>query len=235
MPVANYLRSICVIPVSPGADLHDQALWERVFSGWRFMPLRQADGALSAHAEAVMDLVIAHDRAEVRAGAQVLVTWPQANQSLPGLINTLDSGKFVVLRVFGIHLTEVQDRTERLIERLLRERAFAFSAGTRVVLALSVDGVRTDLTSGRIHRSRGGAWSGFYAENKYALSVMLVVLTLAVSSVLLITPDRAYTPLAKVYDLSGRVMSAVLFNIVLLGSQFLFYLRHRKVIEWEKP
>lgn len=235
MPAANYLRSICVIPVSPGADIHDHALWERVFSGWRFMPLRNADASLTGHAEAVIDLVIAHDRAEVRAGALELLSWPQAGQSLPGLVNTLDGGKFVVVRVFGIHLTEVQDRTERLTGRLLRESAFAFSAGTRVTLALSVDGVRTDLTSGRIHGLRGGAWSGFYAENKYALTVMFVVLMLAVSAVLLITPDRAYTPLAKVYDLSGRVLSAVLFNIVLLGSQFLFYLRHRDVIDWEKP
>ncbi|MDV6374049.1 hypothetical protein [Deinococcus arenicola] len=235
MPAANYLRSICVIPVTPGADLHNPALWERVFDGWRSSPVRRADGGLTDHADAVIDLVIAHDRAEVRAGALVLVSWPQAGQSLPGLINTLDDGKFVVLRVFGIHLTEVQERTERLIERLLRERAFTFSAGTRVALALSVDGVRTDLTSGHIHMARGGAWSGFYQTNKYALIVMLVVFTLALAVMLLITPDRSYTPVAKFYDLSGRVLSAVLFNIVLLGSQFLFYLRHRDVIEWEKP
>ena len=63
----------------------------------------------------------------------------------------------------------------------------------------------------------------------------LVVMMLALVMVLLITPERAYTPLAKVYDLSGRVLSAVLFNIVLLGSQFLFFLRRREVIEWEKP
>lgn len=235
MPAANYLRSICVIPVAPGADLHDQALWQRVFSAWRFVPVRNADGSLSAHAEAVADLVIAHDRAEVRDGALVLVSWPQAGQSLPGLVNTLDGGRFVVVRVFGVHLTEVQERTERLTARLLKERAFAFSAGTRVTLALSVDGVRTDLTSGRIHLSRGGAWHAFYTANKYALLVMLVVMTLALVMVLLITPERAYTPLAKVYDLSGRVLSAVLFNIVLLGSQFLFFLRRRAVIEWEKP
>lgn len=235
MPAANYLRSICVIPVAPGADIQDQGLWERVFEGWRFMPLHGEDGALTEYAESVVDLVIAHDRAEVREGALVLVSWPQAGQNLPGLVNTLDGGKFVVLRVFGVHLTEVQDRTERLIERLIKEKAFAFSAGTRVTLAISVDGVRTDLTSGRIRLSRGGAWSGFYQKNKYALIVMLVVLVLAVSVVLLVTPDRSYTPLAKVYDLSGRVLSAVLFNIVLLGSQFLFYLRHRDVIEWEKP
>lgn len=235
MPAANYLRSICVVPVAPGADLHDHALWERVFSGWRFLPLRHADGSLTEHAQNVIDLVIAHDRAEVRAGALLLLSWPQAGQSLPGLVNTLDDGRFVVVRVFGIHLTEVQERTERLTERLLREKAFAFSAGTRVTLALSVDGVRTNLTSGRIHTSRSGAWQAFYTTNKYALIVMLVLLMLAVSVVLLLTPERPYTPLAKVYDLSGRVLSAVLFNIVLLGSQFLFYLRHRAVIEWEKP
>lgn len=235
MPAANYLRSICVIPVAPGADLNDQALWERVFTGWRFVPLRNADGTLTAHAEAVVDLVIAHDRAEVRGGALVLVSWPQAGQSLPGLVNTLDGGRFVVVRVFGVHLTEVQERTERLTRRLLRERAFAFSAGTRVTLALSVDGQRTDLTSGRIYLARGGAWHAFYSTNKYAVLLMLVLLVLALAAVLLITPERAYTPLAKVYELSGRVLSAVLFNIVLLGSQFLFFLRRRPVIEWEKP
>ena len=197
--------------------------------------LRSADGSLTDQAQSVTDLVITHDRAEVQVGALVLVSWPQAGQSLPGLVNTLDGGRFVVVRVFGVHLTEVQDRTERLTEQLLKEKAFAFSAGTRVTLGPSVDGVRTDLTSGRIHRSRGGAWSGFYQRNKYALIVMLGVFVLALAAVLLLTPDRSYTPLAKVYDLAGRVLSAVLFNIVLLGSQFLFYLRHRDVIEWEKP
>ncbi|CAM4073511.1 hypothetical protein [Deinococcus marmoris] len=235
MPAANYLRSICVIPVAPGADIHDHALWERVFSGWRFIPLRNADGSLTDHGEAVIDLVIAHDRAEVRAGALVLLSWPQAGESLPGLVNTLDGGRFVVVRVFGIHLTEVQDRTERLTERLLREKAFAFSAGTRVTLALSVDGVRTNLTSGHIHTSRRGAWSGFYQANKYVLIVMLVVFVLSLAVMLFITPQRPYTTLGKFYELSGRVLSAVLFNIVLLGSQFLFYLRHRNVIDWEKP
>ncbi len=235
MPAAHHLRSVCVIPVVPGADLHDQALWERVFSGWRFMPLRTPDGSLTDQAKAVTDLVISDDRAEVRSGALVLVSWPQAGQSFPGLVNTLDGGRFVVVRVFGMHLTEVQERTARLTERLLKERAFAFSGGTRVTLGLNLDGERTELTSGRIRLSRGGAWSGFYQKNKYALIVMLGVFVLALAAVLLLTPDRAYTPLAKVYDLAGRVLSAVLFNIVLLGSQFLFYLRHRDVIEWEKP
>ncbi|WP_268238918.1 hypothetical protein [Deinococcus aerolatus] len=41
--------------------------------------------------------------------------------------------------------------------------------------------------------------------------------------------------MAKVSDLSGRVPSAVLFNVVLLGSQFQFFLRRRPVIEWKEP
>ncbi|CAM3720554.1 hypothetical protein [Deinococcus frigens] len=235
MPAPNYLRSICVIPVTPGTDVQDPALWGRVFTGWRQLPLRESGGSLTAHAEGVFGLVTSQDRAEVRAGAVHLASWPQAAHHLPALVSTLDGGTFVVLRVFGVHLTEVQDQTERLTERLLRERAFTFFPGTRVTLAVSVEGVRLDLTGGRIRAAQGGAWRGFYHRNKYALNVMLVVFVLALSAVLFVTPMRPYTPLGKVYDLSGRVLSAVLFNIVLLGSQFLFYLRHRDVIEWEKP
>ncbi|MFK7601626.1 hypothetical protein ACI3L1_05380 [Deinococcus sp. SM5_A1] len=235
MPAASYLRSICVIPVTSGADIHDPALWERVFAGWQHLPVRELDGALTPQAETVTDLVISQDRAEVRAGALVLTSWPQSGHDLPALISTLDGGRFVVLRVFGVYLTEVQDKTARLIERLLREEAFAFQSGSRVNLAVSVEGVRADLTSGRIRAGHGSAWGDFYQNNKYAVTAILIVFVIALSAVLLITPIRPYTPIDKLYDLSGRVLSAVLFNIILLGSQFLFFLRHRDVIEWEKP
>ena len=43
-PTASAVPSV-PIPVAPGADLHDQALWQRVFSAWRFVPVRNADGS----------------------------------------------------------------------------------------------------------------------------------------------------------------------------------------------
>ena len=235
MPSPTYLRTICTVPLSPGSDVQDAALWQRVFAGWQVQPLYDEAGMLSPAAERAVALVRREDQAEARQGALVYALWPQSAVTLSALVNLTDGGQFVTVRVFAAHLTEVQRLAEQLIARMLGEAAFRFVPGVRVALAISVDGVRTDLTSGRVLTRRGGAWSGFYDANKYVLNVTLLVLILTLLIFVLVTPDSDFTPLGKFYGLAGRVLSAVLLNALLLGSQFIFFARHRSVIEWEKP
>ncbi len=176
---------------------------------------------------------MARDREEVRAGVLIYATWPQSEEVLPALVNTLDGGRFVTVRVFGSRLAEVQAKTEAITARMLEERAFQFLPGTHVSLAISVDGVRVDLTGGRVQGGAGGTLRHFYESNKYPLNLTLAVLVLTVLVVLLVTPLGPYTPVGKAYGLAERVLSAVLLNTLLLGSQFLFFVRHRPVIAWE--
>lgn len=233
MPAPTSLRTICTVPLVPGHDLHDPALWERVFQGWQMRWLPGA--APSADVERAVALVKAEDQAQVRRGALVYARWPQADSALPALVNLTDDGQFVTVRVFATYLTEVQRLTEQLTEAMLREAAFDFGPGVRVALAISVGGVRTDLTSGRVQVRRGNALKGFYDANKYALNTTLVVLLLTLLIFVLVTPDSNFTPLGKFYGLAGRILSAVLLNALLLASQFLFFARHRRIIEWERP
>ncbi len=233
MPEPTSLRTICTVPVTPGHDPRDPALWERVFRGWQ---VRWLPGTVpGADVERAVALVRTEDREQVRQGALVYARWPQADSLLPALVDCSGDGRFVTLRVFAVHLTEVQRLAEQLTEAMLRERAFDFGPGVRVVLAISVGGVRTDLTSGRVQVRRGSALVGFYEANKYALNTTLAVLLLTLLVFVLVTPDSNFTPLGKFYGLMGRILSAVLLNALLLGSQFLFFARHRKVIDWERP
>ena len=235
MPAPTYLRTICTVPLTPGADVHDASLWQRVFAGWRTGPLRDKSGTLTQEVERVIALVRQGDQAEVRRGALVYAQWPQSGDVLPALINLTADERFVSVRVFAVHLTEVQRLTEQLIARLLRERALHFPQDVRVALAISLDGTMTELTAGRVRGRQGGALGGFYQANKYVLNVTLAVLIVTLLVFILVTPDSNFTPLGKFYGLSGRVLSAVLLNALLLGSQFIFFARHRSVIEWEKP
>ena len=217
----------------PGHDPRDPALWARVFRGWqvRWLP----GTVLGADVERAVALVRTEDRAQVRRGALVYARWSQADSLLPALVDCSIDGRFVTLRVFAVHLTEVQRLAEQLTEAMLCERTFDFGPDVRVALAISVGGVRTDLTSGRVRVRRGSALIGFYDANKYALNTTLAVLLLTLLVFVLVTPDSNFTPLGKFYGLMGRILSAVLLNALLLGSQFLFFARHRKVIEWERP
>ncbi|WP_420596152.1 hypothetical protein [Deinococcus sp.] len=235
MPSPTYLRTICTVPLTPESDAQDASLWQRVFAGWRIQPLRDADGTLSSEVEQAIALVRREDQAEARRGALVYALWPQTGDTLPALVNLTDDGRFITVRVFAVHLTEVQRLSEQLTERLLREPVFNFAPGVRVALAISVDGVRTDLTSGRIRARRGGVLTGFYDANKYVLNVTAAVLIVTLLIFVFVTPSSNFTPLGKFYGLAGRILSAVLLNALLLGSQFLFFARHRSVIEWEKP
>ncbi|WP_034384221.1 hypothetical protein [Deinococcus sp. YIM 77859] len=117
MPQPTFLRSICTVPVTPGAHLDDQRLWARVFSGWRARPVRLPNGALTEEVERALRLVIGRDQPEARVGALVYATWPQSGKTLSALVNTLDGGRFITVRVFGEHLTEVQATAEAVTTR----------------------------------------------------------------------------------------------------------------------
>lgn len=229
MPAPTYLRSRCTIPLTAARDLPDAAVWVRVFAGWQLQPL--GDGAT----ERVMALIRRQDQAEVRGGLLIHATWPQAAGLVPALVNLSADQQFVSVRVFASHLTEVQRLSEQLTERMLSERVFSFPLDVRVTVAINVDGVSTDLTAGRVNVRHRGALRGFYEANKYVLNVTLVVLTVTLLIFLLVTPDSNFTPLGKFYGLVGRMLSAVLLNTLLLITQFLFFARHRQVIDWEKP
>lgn len=230
MPSPTYLRSLCTVPLTPKCDARDPALWAQVFEGWQLQPLDDTAALAS-----VVQLVRQGDQAEVRRGLLVYATWPQASGPLPALVNLTPDQRFVTLRVFSSHLTEVQRLSEQLTEKLLPEKAFSFPKEVRVKVAINVDGVSTDLTAGRIKVRRGGALGGFYQTNKYVLNVTLAVLIVTLLIFLLVTPDSNFTPLGKFYGLVGRILSAVMLNALLLASQFLFFARHRQVIDWEKP
>lgn len=238
MPQPTYLRAIWTVPLSVRADPEDPLLWARVLAGWRLGPVQDptsGDRRLTPEVERALALVVNRDRDEVRSGLLAYATWPHSSERLPALVNTLDGGRFVTLRIFGAHLTEVQARAEAVVSQMLREDAFAVTPGTRVTLAISVDGVRVDLTSGRVRSGRGGVAHDFYRSNQAALNVTLAVLALTLLVVLAVTPAAPYTPLGKAYGLAERILSAVLLNVLLLASQFLYFARHRAVIEWERP
>ncbi|GAA3996672.1 hypothetical protein GCM10022631_03820 [Deinococcus rubellus] len=233
MPAPTSLRTICTVPLTPGHNPHDPALWERVFRGWQVRWLPGSEPG--ADVERAVALVKTEDQAQVRRGALVYARWPQADLALPALVNLTDDRQFVTVRVFATYLTEVQRLAEQLTEAMLRESAFDFGPGVRVSLAISVGGVRADLTSGRVQVRHGSALKGFYDTNKYALNTTLVVLISTLLIFVLVTPDGNFTPLDKFYGLMERILSAVLLNSLLLASQFLFFARHRRVIDWEKP
>ncbi|ULH17662.1 hypothetical protein MF271_19815 (plasmid) [Deinococcus sp. KNUC1210] len=235
MPTATYLRTICTVPVSLGANISDMALWERVFLGWQFRPLRDAEGYLTDAVERAIQLVTRADQSDVRSGALVYALWPQSSGTLPALVNLSSDARFVTVRIFAATLTDVQAMTERVLARMARETAFEVGEGLRVALAISIGGVRTDLTSGRVNAGHGSVLTGFYAANKYVLNITVSVLVCTLLVVLLVTPNGAYTPLGKMYGLAERVLSAVLLNFLLLASQFLFFARHHPVIAWERP
>ena len=233
-PLANHLRSICTVPLAPGADGTDEALWARVLAGWRMLPLHGPDGRPTPELADLLRLVRREDQPEALAGAVALASWPQADDGVSALVNTLDGGRFVTVRIFAGQLTELQELAAQVTQHMLRETVLEFPPGTRVTLAITVEGVRRDLTSGRVRSGRGGLLSTFYDANKYVLNVTLAILTATLLVVLLVTPSAPYSPLGKAYGLAERVLSAVLLNALLLGSQFLFYLRHRPVIEWQR-
>ncbi len=235
MPSPTYLRTICTVPLTPGGNVHDAALWQRAFVGWQLQPLRDASGALSSGVERAIALIRREDQAQVRRGALAYALWPQAASTVPALVNLSDDGQFITVRVFAAYLTEAQRLSEGVIGKLLQEQVFHFVPGVRVALAINVDGTRINLTSGRVRLRRGGVLLGFYAANKYVINMTLAVLISTLLIYLLVTPESEYTPLGKFYGLAGRVLSAVLLNALLLGSQFLFFARHRQIIEWEKP
>ncbi|WP_161882784.1 hypothetical protein [Deinococcus alpinitundrae] len=191
--------------------------------------------ALGPDVERAIALVRAEDQTQVRQGTLVYARWPQSDAVLPALVDCSGDGRFVTLRVFAAHLTEVQRLAEQLTEAMLRERAFDFRPGLRVVLAISAHGVRTDLTSGRVQARRGNALIGLYEANKSALNTTLAVLLITLMGFVLVMPDSNFTPLGKFYGLMGRILSAVLLNALLPGSQFLFFARQREVIDWERP
>lgn len=235
MPTATYLRTICTIPVNSSTNVSAMSLWERVFLGWQFRPVHDAAGNLTAAVERAIQLVTREDQPDVRRGALVYALWPQAVGTLPALVNVSSDARFVTVRIFAATLTDVQAMTERVLARMVQDTAFERVEGLRVALAISIDGVRTDLTSGRVNARRGGVLAGFYAANKYVLNITASVLVCTLLVVLLVTPNGVYTPLGKVYGLAERVLSAVLLNFLLLASQFLFFARHHPVIAWERP
>ena len=82
---------------------------------------------------------------------------------------------------------------------------------------------------------RAGAGRDFYHGHQPALNATLAVLPFTLLVVVLVTPAAFYTPVARAYGLAERIVSAVMLNVLLLASQFLFFARHRRVTEWERP
>lgn len=232
--LANHLRTICTVPVTAGEHATDPALWARVLAGWRDVPLRRPDGPPSAELAGITGMVRREDQADALLGAVALARWPQADEGVYALVNTLDGGRFVTVRIFAAQLTELQELAAAVTQAMLREPVLSFPPETRVALAITVEGVRRDLTSGRVRPGRGGVLGAFYDANKYVVNVTLAVLAGTLAVVFLVTPAAPYSPLGKAYGLAERVLSAVLLNALLLGSQFLYFLRHRPVIEWQR-
>ncbi|GGJ74220.1 hypothetical protein [Deinococcus aquiradiocola] len=230
-----HLRAILTVPLRPGTDARDPALWARTLPTWTFTDVRGPDGRLVPEAEAIVRLVSPADQGQVRAGAVLLAHALQSSDPPPLLAHLTPDGRAVTLRVFARYLTELQALAERVTEALSREPAFLVTPDLRVIVAIVVDGVRHDLTGGRVQPGRGGAWRSFYHGNKYAVNVTLGVLLVTLAVVLVFTPSAPYTPLGKVYGLNERVLSAVLLNALLLGSQFMSFVRHRALIVWERP
>ncbi|WP_189643356.1 hypothetical protein [Deinococcus piscis] len=227
-----FLRSICTFPVERGHDPLDIELWAQMFTGW-YLEYLPEDPPSQGAAE-VIELVRREDRDEVREGALVFARWPQSSHPVLALVNLSRDRRLVTVRIFGTQLTEVQQQAEAVTARMVNEPGLRVGAGTRVNIALDVNSQRIELTSGRVRGRRGGAARNFYENNKYPLTVTLGVLTLALSFVVLTVPSGPYTAVGKLYDLSGRLLSAVMFNALLLLSQFVYFARHRHVIEWER-
>jgi hypothetical protein len=232
--VPVYLRAILTAPLLPGADPHDPALWTRLLPGWTMLPPRLPGGAPTPEAQQLLALVTLPDRASAQAGLLLHALNLQTHPASPALASLSDDGRAVTLRLFGPGLTDLQRSAEGVVRRLVRERTFALPADARVFLAVSVGGVRSDLSSGRVTVGRGGALHAFYAGSKYPLNVSLVVLALTLLITLLVVPDTPYSPTGKAYGLAERVLSAVLLNLLLLASQFLYELRHRPAVAWDR-
>jgi hypothetical protein len=230
----SHLRAILTVPLLEGTDPGSAELWRRTLPTWTLDPAHDTAGALNPTAEQLVRLITPADQAQARESVVVLAHYPQS--SAPPLLGHLSpDGRSLTLRIFASDLTELQTLTEHLTERLRRQPSFGVSSETRIIIAIVVDGVRHDLTGGRVQLGQGGAWRSFYEDNKYALNVTLGVLILTLSVVLALTPPGPYSPLGKFYGLSERVLSAVLLNALLLASQFLYFARHRRLIAWERP
>ena len=232
---ATYLRAILTVPLLHGTDPHDAGLWARTLPNWTFEAAHALSGELTPGAEQVLALVSPADRLQARAGVVALAHYPQSSEPPPLFVHLTSDGRGVTLRIFSRHLTELQALAERLTGRLSREPAFGVSNETRVIIAIVVEGQRHDLTGGRVTPGRSGTFASFYSANKYVLNATLTLLLFTLAVVLSLHPLGPYTPLGKFYGLNERVLSAVLLNVLLLGSQFLYFARHRQLIAWERP
>lgn len=231
----SHLRAILTVPLLGQTDPRSPELWARTLTDWTLDQAHGAAGALTPAAERMVRLITPSEQAQARANVVALAHYPQSSAPPPLLAHLTPDGRGVRLRIFASDLTELQTLTERVTEQLRRQPTFGVSAGTRIIIAIVIDGVRHDLTGGRVQTGQGGVWRIFYQDNKYALNVTLGVLVLTLAVVLALTPPGPYSPLGKFYGLSERVLSAVLLNTLLLGSQFLYFLRHRRLIVWERP
>ena len=231
----SHLRAILTVPLLGDTDPGSAALWRRTLPDWTLDQSHDASGALTPAAERMVRLITPSDQAQARANVVALAHYPQSSAPPPLLAHLTPDGRALRLRIFASDLTELQTLTERVTEQLRRQPSFEVSPGMRIIIAIVIDGVRHDLTGGRVQTGQGGVWRTFYADNKYALNVTLGVLVLTLAVVLALTPPGPYSPLGKFYGLSERVLSAVLLNTLLLGSQFLYFLRHRRLIVWERP
>ena len=231
----SHLRAILTVPLLGDTDPGSAELWRRTLPGWTLEQTHDAAGALTPAAEQMVRLITPADQAQARDNVVVLAHYPQSSAPPPLLAHLTPDGRGVKLRVFASDLIELQTLTESVMEHLRRQPSFGVSPGTRIIIAIVIDGVRHDLTGGRVRLGQGGVWYTFYEDNKYALNVTLGVLLLTLAVVLALTPPGPYSPLGKFYGLSERVLSAVLLNALLLGSQFLYFIRHRRLIVWERP
>ncbi|WP_456831160.1 hypothetical protein [Deinococcus sp. UYEF24] len=231
----SHLRAILTVPLLDGADPNELQLWARTLPTWTLEPAHDAAGKVTPEAQRVIRLVSPVDQAQARAGLLILAHYPQISGHPVLLAHRTVDGRGVTLRVFAHHLTELQALAESVTDSVRAQASFGVSMETRVIIAIVIDGVRHDLTSGRVRMGRGGVFSSFYQGNKYALNVTLAVLLFTLAVVLALTPTGPYTPLGKFYGLSERVLSAVLLSALLLFSQFLYFVRHRRLIAWERP
>ncbi len=231
----SHLRAILTVPLLGHTDARSPELWACTLPDWTLDEAHDAAGALTPAAERMVRLITPADQAQARTNVVALAHYPQSGAPPPLLAHLTPDGRGVRLRIFASDLTELQTLTESVVEQLRRQPTFGVSPGTRIIIAIVIDGVRHDLTGGRVRLGQGGVWRSFYEANKYALNVTLAVLLLTLRVVLALTPPGPYSPLGKFYGLSERMLSAVLLNALLLGSQFLYFLRHRRLIVWERP
>ena len=231
----SHLRAILTVPLLGTSDPASADLWARTLPTWTLDAAHGDDGALTPQAERMVGLVSPAEQAQARASVVLLAHYPQSGAPPPLLAHLTPDGRGIKLRIFASDLTELQALTEQVTEGMRRQPSFGVSPETRIIIAIVIDGVRHDLTSGRVRMGQGGIWRAFYEGNKYALNVTLAVLALTLTVVLILTPSAPYSPLGKFYGLNERVLSAVLLNTLLLASQFLYFIRHRRLIAWERP